>query len=465
MIDFDLSRRPSRASEWQDLARAVYASDTPEESYWLELKSSLDWDQPNNVGVLARAIFGMANRDAEDAMRALEGSGVIIVGLSTRKVHPVAVIDPTHVENKLSAYLGSPGPVWDSRWVKVEDQPVLVVDVGVPRTGDAGYTLRKGFNGHGVSQTFVRVGSKTQPASEADVIRLARRAFAHEIVKPTLDVALDVEMDVPLCPVLLDSNAAEVFFLQEERYLLDPLKPKPPANLPDEPIGARANATLNSLAQIGKLSSTFSEGLFQTKEEDRSEDAYRAEVSKYLADLRSAMTEALYVYAASIVPYPRFLLSNLSEKNYKGVKVTISVDGDALAGDVIENEVDLRSLLPKRPRRWGRYSAATQLGRLFEPTNLSDLVMPHYGIPSSREIRNGGSFEVDFDKVSLRPGTTEFEVDAETVILIPAQRAEPVLVRWRATATNVDAIKEGEFELPFDGDPLDLVALALEQDR
>jgi hypothetical protein len=68
-------------------------------------------------------------------------------------------------------------------------------------------------------------------------------------------------------------------------------------------------------------------------------------------------------------------------------------------------------------------------------------------------IEQGGSFALTFVPVNLRPGQTEVLED-DLVVLVPGSRRDPVFIEWTATATNVDTIAHGSFELEFTGEDL-----------
>jgi hypothetical protein len=466
VIDFDLSHRPVRPSEWKGLAQAVHESTTPEESYWLETKGPLNWSSDEHLGKLAKAILGMANRDPENAGTSLDGCAAVIVGLGPApgQIGSVEVIDAADLENKLAAFLGSDGPRWQPHWVPMDDAKLLVVEVDAPRKGDPGYTLRKRFGDYRVSQMFVRHGAKTLLASQADVDRLARR-FAAVDSKETLDVLVGYTLDEPLSRIWMDQKAVDAFVHAKEGELLSSLDSfVNKVVLKDAPEGSEASpggiqAMLGKMGQIGGFN-----GLLDLRPEDRTPEEFRAEVVAYVAKLRDRMSPALWHLAKKVVPLPRFWISNLSNRNFKEVDVTLSVEGRATAFDVENrNRGEFEKLLPTPPRKFGPYTVASNL--------LSAMVnVPHYFptpiVPlnttwSRREINNGGSFTLKLDRINLRPDQHEVDLESETVIFIPLDRTEDVVVHWHATASNVDAVAEGDFVLPFDGAPIELLAEAL----
>lgn len=493
MIDYDLSRRPGRPSEWLALAAAVLASTEPEENYWLEEKSRLDWEKPHGTGTLAKAILALANRDPQRASTVLEGRGVVIV----TEIEP---LDNADLENKLAAYVGgSDGPRWEPHWVRVDDKPVLVIEVDAPQGGDPPYTLRQKFDDYRATQVFVRETGKTVLASQADTVRLARRLLATETAD-TLDVVLGFTTEKPMSTYFWDDTAVEAFIAGDESRLLKSLADieterarAAAAKAAEEKaaVDAAAAASLSSRSApsamynlgsrsrgefdptggfaamsdaIERQARLLTGGLTETHKEDRTPEAFTAEVARYAKGAREAMPEALATIARRVVPLPTFWLTNLAERNYTAVEVTIRVAGEAEAESRDwEEEVRLRTMLPKLPRKYGPWKSTTALGGIFASQGFGNYapVLPpmDYGVASAsrREIQNGGSFRARFDPINLRPGDREMEVESDLVILVPRDRVEPVVVRWEATASNVDAIARGEFVLPFDGEPIDVL--------
>lgn len=478
MIDFDLSRRPVRPSDWAGLAEAVYESTTPEESYWLETKSPLDWTNSHGLGTLSRAILGMANRDPERASAFLEGSGIVIIGLGPKpgQIAPVEVIDGADLESKLSAYLGKDGPRWQPHWATVEETPVLIVEVDAPRAGDPGYTLRKSFGDYRVSQTFVRALGRTEHASQDDIVRLARRLTINAM-KVSLDVEVGYAINEPLSKIYTDQPAVDAYLRTREDELLASLerieelalKRWPDSDTKrskDDGTGrSPIQAMLDQMAQTTALS-----GLRERHAEDRTAEQFRNEVTKYIDESRARMPWALWTVAKRTVATPRFWVSNLSDRNFKQVEIALSVEGRAQAHDVDHGDaVEFANLFPKPPRPFGPFTTASTLASLLGNGHLASPYLPTMPSLSSfhsrRDIRNGGSFVVDLDRINLRPGEQQVEIESDLVILIPRDREEDVIVHWRATADNVDAVAEGDFVMRFDGEPVELLAAGLSENQ
>jgi hypothetical protein len=520
MIDHDLSRRPGRHSEWQSLAAAVIASTDPEENYWLESKSRLDWSTAHGVGTLGKAVLALANRDPQRASATLEGRGVVIVT-------EVAQLDNADLENKLTVFIGgTDGPRWWPHWVSVDEKPILVIEVDAPQGGDPPYTLRQKFGDYRASQVFVRETGKTVLATQVDTERLARRMLAKDTAD-TLDVVLGVTLETPLSTYYWEEAEVESFLTGEEARLMASLArveaerakesaakaarekaareeeaeaeaATEAARKPFRGTDAASRYTLGlsasdhfaretsraaeGLARAESLASGFAEvtklledrarimtsGLTETHKEDRSPENFKGEVARYVTGARAAIPDALRTIAKRTAPFPTFWLTNLAARNYTAVEVTIWVEGEATAEDEdYEDEVKIGTMLPSCPRSYGPWTSQTALGNLFANQGYNNFssVIPqmNYSPPSAgrREIQNGGSFRTRFDPVDLRPGDEKIEVESGLVILVPRSRVEPVIVKWEATASNVDAIQRGEFVLPFDAEPIDVLAVGL----
>jgi hypothetical protein len=418
----------------------------------------------------------MANRDAALAKEFLEGCGVVIVGLgpATGEISAVDVLDPTDLENKLNTYLGKDGPRWNPHWITVENVQLLVVEVDAPRQGDPGYTLRAKFDDYRASQVFVRVGSKTEVATQSDTERLARRLTALE-TKESLDVEVGVTIDEPLSRIYREESDVEAYYAREERNLLASLPvEKKPVVLKDsnevsgaKSVGAMAALTANEAARAQSIKSAFAKidlnGIINQRNETRTEDMYRAEVAVYVAEMRQAMSAALFKVSINVVPLPTFWLSNLTKRNFKSVAVTIRVEGKAQAQNAAtDRDIYIPNSMPKRPRKFGPYTVEplpfSGLPSMYLPP--TQRYMPNLN-RGRRDIRNGGSFEVDLNTVDLRPDEQKVAIESHLAILIPKDRVDPVIVHWRATASNVDAVAQGEFELRFEGNSIDTFAVGM----
>jgi hypothetical protein len=456
MIPFDTSRRPSRPSEWDGFVRALVQADGKDESYSLEFKSRLDWGKSFDLGTLARAILAMANRDPQQSLASFGGSGIVCVGLEPGEVHGVEPLDPAVLDGKLAPYTGtSDGPGWVPRWFDLDGKHVLVIEVDAPKFGDPPYTLRQSFGDYRKSQVFVRERGSSDPASQAHLERLARRFTSGP---KTLDVEVGVKLEHPISPYFWDSNDIELFLENEKAELLLSLV------LAETSEGSEPNKSFGK--STSAVSAMLGDGLRDIRLENRTPDEFRRAVDSYIRELREALPEALKTQLPELIEPPTFWITNRAERNFKKVNVTVRVEGQVSAGErtppSINEDRTVAGRLPSRPRPFGSYTALTALGETLLRAGQRPVFMPDIysaGLPfSRREIRNGGSFELDFDTVTLRPGANMVELESAVVIQVPRDRTEPVVVSWHATASNVDAVARGRFEVPIEGVPLDIFA-------
>lgn len=471
MIDFDLTTRPSRPSGWHGLVCAILDGDETDESHWLEFKSRYDWTKSVDLGNLSRHIIGLANRDPLEAAASLGGSGVVVVGLEPGTVHGVVKIDPADLESKITPYLGPDGPRWEPRWVKIDEVDVLVLEVDAPRIGDPPYSLERSFGNYSAGQIFVRTRGATKPATQLQIQALARRFVAIE-TQDRLEVEVGCTVVDPISVYYWTETEIESFLTKERRDLLISLE-----QYEGKPVSSSAEtATKATLSLSEALAGGPSVGsMTEQRAENRTPEEYRAQIERYLAETRDTLPDFLNELVVYLVKAPVFWVSNLSGRNYRDVEVTLRVEGLARAEDApydLDDVPDIKSALPRRPRTYGPYTAkspyALAIDSAIPRSILAQLPansFPASYTPSRRSIQNGGSFRIELDQLDLRPSQERVEIESEVVVLIPRERNEPVLVHWHATASNVDAVAEGEFVMPTDGEPLNVFASAIAPDQ
>jgi hypothetical protein len=455
VIDFDLSRRPSRPLEWVALAEAIRDADELDESQWLEFKSQLDWSNAAHLANLSRAILGLANRDPALSRRTLEGRSIVSIGLAPGVLQGVERIDPADLDAKLRPYLGEDGPRWEPHWIRLAEVDVLIVEVDAPQVGDPPYSLRRGSSNMSESQIFVRELGRTVPASQLQLNALARRFVADPAVE-TLDVHVGVTLDAPISSCFWEDEDIEVFLAMERRDLEASL------DEPDETADRLREATSAGGLRLNLEAAT---ALSELRPESRTRDVFLAEVAAYIHELRATLPHALDEFALSLMSAPKFWITNHSPRNFRDVEVSLAVHGDARAADPDDYDDSVWRGLPPRPRKFGPYRVPTAFARAMQaPVFTSSFASPTPFIgdytPSRRSIENGGSFRVELDGVDLRPLDQEVEIESDLVVVVPRARREPVIVRWRATASNVDAVASGESELPIAGPSINLFAAA-----
>ncbi|WP_166871509.1 helix-turn-helix domain-containing protein [Salinibacterium sp. ZJ450] len=436
MIDFDVSELPQRPHEWAALVRAALAANQHDEYHWIEWKSALDLNDQQIVGqTLAKAIVAMANREPDIAGDYFGGAGVILIGLSDGTLHGVESVDHAQFEPRLTRFIGEDGPRWTPHWIPIDGETVLAIAVGAPRQGDPIHSFRAAAGKITPGTIYVRKGSRSVPADHEDLQRLARRSLPKQ-VQQSLDI--DVEVRYPEALPRVAPNPADLakYLADERQKLLEPLE----AHL------ASLNTPLGFAAIKGALNTSSGEQDLLVKHltaETRNPDRFRESVEEYLAEVANGWEAAMDAVAFVSLPAPEFVLINRSNRNYVDVRVQLHVAGQARAGDGTEDPLDV---LPRPPKAWGTVNS-------FSSAFASQTDLAHelsLGFPSAPAsiISNGGSFQIEFLDVNLRP-RGEAVLDDEIVIVVPAERSEPVVAEWTATASNIDAVASGSFEIEF----------------
>ncbi len=169
-----------RPSELAALVDAVVAAEAEDEQDWLEWKSQLDLTQKAGHFHVARTILALANRDPASARPFADGFGYLLVGVEPGQVSGVAKIDTSKLDDGVSRYTGD-DPRWTAHVVSRSRGDVLVIVVQPPEPGDPIYPLCRTYQstkGSGADEgtVFVRRGTKSRPASAADIRLLTARA-------------------------------------------------------------------------------------------------------------------------------------------------------------------------------------------------------------------------------------------------------------------------------------------------
>jgi hypothetical protein len=145
---------------------------------------------------------------------------------------------------------------------------------------------------------------------------------------------------------------------------------------------------------------------------------------------------------------------NLTEHNFREVRVTIRVGGSARAWW----EAPEKPELPTPPRPYGPQTSwlpnfGADIRGLAAMTRIPDLgaLMHDVNLQPLGRIKNGGSFEVEYVALDLRPGETE-ALDDVLMLVRDADIGKSIDVSWRATATNVSGTSSDSFSLDVSPD-------------
>lgn len=441
------------------LLGAVYDASPSDEQHWLEWKSTLDLTSKEVVAtILSKAIIAFSNRDPAESARVVGGIGILLVGLEPGAVHGVTPVDNADLDQKICSYIGVDGPVWIPHWFTYQGKDVLIIEVQPPQWGDPIHVFRKDFDKIRDGQVYVRKHARSEPAVHADIARLAdRRARSH--VSEKLDIEVKAGYPQPLSRYIVADSDRDNYIKGERARLMRPLYDEQTRKRRSALSRAVLGDTFAAMTEMQRSISSMHSAL--TAPEDRTEEAYAAEVDAYLERLVAAWPEAIRSYAAGRIPAPVFSVVNHSSRNLRRLAIRLHVAGDA---DAQRYDKDwptgsLPNLLPDPPRIWGPQTRLSFHTGFTVGGLRSSVYQPP--IAPRTEIDHGGSFTLTFPAVDLRPHETEI-LDDMICVLIPSIRTEPVVATWTATATNIDARAEGQLTVLFDGPDVNIADLGRE---
>lgn len=445
MINYDLTRRPSRASEWTALLDAVYDADPSDETSWIEWKSNLDLNDNAHIGgVLAKAIIAFANRLPVDAGSHLSGSALIIIGLEPGNVFGTSPMDTAVLDAKLTPYIGADGPGWEPHWLDYQGKKILIVEVLPPATGDLPHAFRKTSGKLQQGTVYVRKKAASVPADQADINALARR-FASGLASQAPSISVHVKPQDALVRYQWTDAEVDQFVDQLRNGLLEPLRQH------EQSERAKAAEPLKAARQAQFEISRLGFPQFMKSPETRSPQQYKNQIDKYVSEVRAELPGILMDVVSAVIPPLVFTATNGDGRNYSDVRVTLSVKGHATAMRKSSNKQVLARRLPQAPPPFGSTSQ--------QRVGLDQAFISHRPRMQSK-ITNGESLELQLLEFNLRSGDAEITIEDEVVVLIPVSRVEPLVFSWRATASNVNGTAEGAFEVPFTEKGLDVLRLS-----
>ena len=449
MIKLDTAKAPMGHLGRQRLLHAIYSASAADENEWVEFKAGIDPTTKAGFAHIARAIIAFANRDPIRAQRWMEGNAYVVVGLEPGNAPGANVADPAIIHDGVNALIASPAPAWDLEYTTFGSTQVLVVTVEPPQPGDPIHCIGKAAPEVDNGNIFVRRPGKSDRAKSDDIRRLSNRLISANRDSIAIDVSAHVpEWDgVPQC--VWSENWEESWISTERRVLLAPLE-RHLNPLDRSPLGAFGTTIDASLAASSSV-----RGLMDTPE-DRSPEAYRDEVEDYLEACLNASPGAERRAAARVLPLISWSVENLSDDNLDNLLVTVHVEGEVTAHERIDN-FSLRPWEPKRPRVWGPRKISDGFGLTSQM--LAQSLPSTYGPSALRPfIQNGGSATIEFPSLHVRPRTTEL-LEAEIVLMVSPAVTGSIRCTWKATATNLSAVAEGETSIPVLEEQIDLSPL------
>jgi hypothetical protein len=447
-VDFDTTRAPLRVDDFVALVRAVKGARPSDECIWLEWKSSLDLSSARGKETVVRCIVGLANRLPEVAASYCEGRGYLVIGAEPGTVAGVTEVDPADLDNWWRPYLGTDGPPWAAHWVEVEAKTVLIVEVPAPRRGDPMYAVRKSILSTQDGDVIVRRVGSTSRADSAEL-----RSLAARMVAPTRLHGLRVLMTEPaaLIPVDFSSAVIEQWLTSEQEACLASLPSRRAESSPLHRAVQEFSGATNTLSGFAR-----SLAFAATQPEDRSEEEYEAEVLRYIEACRIRLPETMRFAAGHLLPRCQFALQNETETNFPDVELRVHVEGDVEAVRAIPRAAN-EGRLPHRPRTFGPRPANPYFGVPgvdipgVHPGLVRSAVSGAYPTASPVVIRNGGSTELRFRAVDVRPEDT---VPLVPVVLLPqVPTGDTVVATWSATSKGASGKARGEITVSVTGAP------------
>ncbi len=431
LVGIDLGRAIRTYAERLALVEAVAnASNSEQETEWIEWKSGLDLTTVETQFELAKHILGYANRHPDVAGATLGGCAYLLVGVEPGNTQGIQPIDSAQLGKAIDAYTGgSAGPQWSPDYVNRQGRIVLVITVEPPGWGDAIHTLRRGFGTFKAGVIFVRRKGETEQANPAEVLMLQERA-----ARRTARISVDLRWDgaTPEIPAAAASeHEIEEWANQERAELLGYLRSSE----------GRASGPL-AAAVAGS----------EFFRESRSPQEYQAEVDDYLAAAGPAMVGRLRRTAVWRSQPVSVVLINLTETNFKDVRCELRVDGHIWSVIDRDDGKELGPYFPKRPAPYGAPQLPFQ-GLQLDTSRL--LLRP----PPQARVVNSGSFRIIFDPVDLRPfhqiALQSFRLVADGDLV-----GETVIARWTATAKNVDGVAAGSLPISVEAKTFRISSLA-----
>jgi len=320
------------------------------------------------------------------------------------------------------------------------ERHILIIAVDPPQAGDPIYVCRDNGDGLVDGDVYVRARGETRRAKSGEIDQLRAREAA-----AAPNVALDIEILGPVRAYTCSSSVLDQYVEERERWLLGHL-PKPPPAF-DLSGGASLAAVMARMSETATASSALGGFLNALSEpENRTEDEYRDEVSKWAGACRSGVVALIDGLVARSGMSTQFVVRNQTAQFLSGVEIDLHLSGEVEQIPArARSKVRPAGLLPKEPREWGPRPIDYGIGR--------SIAFPMESMPASpasgprATFSNGGSVRATFELPELRPfGVATLDDDVVLIIRDPAMTT--VEGAWSATARDVNARFEGQFVLP-----------------
>ncbi|WP_280432594.1 hypothetical protein [Nocardia brasiliensis] len=140
MLEFDTTKLPGSAAEWQDLVNELVATDDYSETHYLEMKSALDMRVPAEFFKITKFILGAANRMPDDAELYFSGHALMVLGVKKGSADGIEnPLESKDIRAKLNQYTGTDRIGWHAHYIPSLTNPagqVVIIVVDPPQWGD-----------------------------------------------------------------------------------------------------------------------------------------------------------------------------------------------------------------------------------------------------------------------------------------------------------------------------------------
>lgn len=457
MTGVDTSRAPKGEFAARRLIEAVVASDDRVERHFLEVKSALDLTTKKDQAKLAKFILGAANRMPDQAGKAFEGYGVMVLGAAEGSAIGMPQIEALEIHKAVLPFIGADGPGYDLVRVPCteSDNEILVFLVDPPEWGQGPFICRKSGDGQlRDGAVFVRADGETREARADELRQLIQRGQA-----ATTEVDFAVRVVGVVRPVKLDDERTLEEFISHHRCRLHAAlnQAKSTPNL-DVTTGDPATAIAQSVATLARQAH-LSMHMF-TEPESRDEDDYLASIDDWAVHVRAAWPEVVLRLIGAIADPVEVEVTNHEKTFFRDVELKVHLEGNVLGVACWESRdaLDYEDLgMPSPPRAWG--PKTSQLGNLgvnrgaYLPARLlSSVAAPAL---SRTSWQNSGSVDWEFSVDQLRPKGVDASDEGNLALYTDDASVNSVHGTWEITARDHHDVYSGSLEVEV-RDPLDL---------
>ena len=458
MIEVNISRAPRGELAARALIDAIVVNDDRVERHYLEVKSGLDLTTKKDQAKIAKFILGAANRMPDQAARAFEGYGVMVIGASQALAAGIAPIEALEVQKAVLPFIGADGPRYDLVRVPSDDSrnEILVVLVDPPELGQGPFIChRSGDGGLRDGAVFVRADGETREARGDELRQLIQRG---QVAAAQID--FNVRIVGVARPIEIDDQRTLEEYLSVHRSRLRTALEH--AKNPPDPATSSDSQTRNlgpSLAAIAKAQAADSA---ISEPESRSEEDYLASIDAWEQRVRDAWPEAILSLIGGLADPLAIEVTNREKTFLHDVKLGVHLAGQVFGVDAWEPGVDISAdvlEIPVPPRAWG--PTASKFGDLglnlgeYSRNLASSIHLPSVPMPTRTSWTNSGSIDLEFFVGELRPKEVDACDDGELVLYTLDRTITSVQGTWEITARDHHDVFSGSLDVEV-GDPLDL---------